>query len=43
VARGLQYPYELHRVCFPSEVKKEVYELYHQGDLKKETAASGTD
>jgi len=43
VARGLQYPYELHRVCFPSEVKTEVYELYHRGDLKKETAASGTD
>jgi HD superfamily phosphohydrolase len=43
VARGLQYPYELHRVCFPAEVKSEVYELYHRGDLKKETAASGTD
>jgi HD superfamily phosphohydrolase len=43
VARGLQYPYELHRVCFPSEVKTEVYELYHRGELKKETVASGTD
>lgn len=43
VARGLQYPYELHRVCFPAEVKTEVYELYHRGDLKKETAATGTD
>jgi uncharacterized protein len=43
VARGLQYPYELHRVCFPAEVKTRVYELYHRGDLKKETAASGTD
>ena len=43
VARGLQYPYELHRVCFPAEVKTEVYELYHRGDLKTETAASGTD
>jgi HD superfamily phosphohydrolase len=43
VARGLQYPYELHRVCFPAEVKTEVYELYHRGDLKKETAASGID
>ncbi|HZI59409.1 MAG TPA: HD domain-containing protein [Pyrinomonadaceae bacterium] len=43
VARGLQYPYELHRVCFPAEVKTEVYELYHRGDLQKETAASGTD
>ena len=43
VARGLQYPYELHRVCFPAEVKTQVYELYHRGDLTKETAASGTD
>jgi HD superfamily phosphohydrolase len=43
VARGLQYAYELHRVCFPAEVKTEVYELYHRDDLKKETAASGTD
>ncbi len=40
VARGLQYPYELHRVCFPAEVKTEVYGLYHRGSLKKETAAS---
>ncbi len=40
VARGLQYPYELHRVCFPAEVKTEVYTLYHRGSLKKETAAS---
>ena len=40
VARGLQYPYELHRVCFPAEVKTEVYELYHRGDIKKETAVS---
>lgn len=40
VARGLQYAYELHRVCFPAEVKKEVYELYHRGGLKKETACS---
>ncbi len=40
VARGLQYPYELHRVCFPAEVKKEVYELYHGGGLKTETATS---
>jgi uncharacterized protein len=40
VARGLQYAYELHRVCFPAEVKKEVYELYHGGGLKTETASS---
>jgi HD superfamily phosphohydrolase len=29
VVRGLQRGYELHRVCFPSEVKAEVYALYH--------------
>jgi uncharacterized protein len=28
VVRGLQR-YELHRVCFPAEVKQEVYDLYH--------------
>ncbi len=33
VVRGLQHPYELHRVCFPAEVKTEVYELYHRGSL----------
>jgi uncharacterized protein len=27
--RGLRRGYELHRVCFPSEVKDEVYRLYH--------------
>jgi HD superfamily phosphohydrolase len=43
VARGLQYAYELHRVCFPAEVKTEVYKLYHQDGLKKETAAASTD
>jgi HD superfamily phosphohydrolase len=31
VVRGLQHPYELHRVCFPADVKNEVYELYHRG------------
>jgi uncharacterized protein len=29
VVRGLQRGYELHRVCFPSEVKNQVYKLYH--------------
>jgi hypothetical protein len=29
VVRGLQRGYELHRVCFPPEVKEEVYRLYH--------------
>jgi HD superfamily phosphohydrolase len=28
--RGLGKGYELHRVCFPAEVKEEVYRLYHQ-------------
>ena len=27
--RGLQRGYELHRVCFPAEVKDEIYRLYH--------------
>ena len=30
VVRGLQRGYELHRVCFPAEVKHDVYALYHQ-------------
>jgi len=30
VVRGLQRGYELHRVCFPAEVKDAVYSLYHQ-------------
>src|ERR1700681_1604638 len=29
VVRGLQRGYELHRVCFPAEVKEDVYALYH--------------
>jgi len=31
--RGLQRGYELHRVCFPAEVKDEVYRLYHSAAL----------
>ncbi|MFN2481380.1 MAG: HD domain-containing protein [Pyrinomonadaceae bacterium] len=27
--RGLRQGYELHRVCFPPEVKSEIYTLYH--------------
>jgi HD superfamily phosphohydrolase len=34
VARSLKHAYELHRVCFPAEVKTEVYELYHRGSHK---------
>ena len=29
-ARGLQRGYQLHRVCFPPEVKESVYALYHE-------------
>jgi hypothetical protein len=39
VARGLQYPYELHRVCFPAEVKNEVYELYQGGGANKSVSS----
>lgn len=31
VVRGLGRGYELHRICFPAEVKDEVYRLYHAG------------
>ncbi|MDQ2936484.1 MAG: HD domain-containing protein [Acidobacteriota bacterium] len=41
VIRGLQRGYELHRVCFPAEVKTEVYELYHQM-APKDRSAVGT-
>jgi hypothetical protein len=30
VVRGLQHGYQLHRICFPAEVKDEVYALYHR-------------
>jgi len=30
VVRGLQKGYELHRVCFPAEVKGEIYTHYHR-------------
>jgi len=32
---GLPPHYELHRVCFPAEVKTEVYGLYHGGSHKE--------
>jgi HD superfamily phosphohydrolase len=38
VVRGLQR-YELHRVCFPSEVKEEVYALYHSVAPRPRSAA----
>ena len=43
VVSGLQHRYELHRACFPAEVKNEVYELYHRSGLKKERAGVGRD
>jgi HD superfamily phosphohydrolase len=30
IARGLGRGYEVHRVCFPPEVKAEIYKLYHR-------------
>ena len=39
VVKGLQHAYELHRVCFPAEVKTEVYELYHRGGHKEAQTA----
>src|SRR6266851_5186590 len=40
VVRGLQRGYELHRVCFPAEVKDEVYRLYHDVTPRERSAAS---
>ncbi|CAN5821873.1 HD domain-containing protein [soil metagenome] len=40
VVRGLQRGYELHRVCFPAEVKSEVYDLYHSRGALKGRAVS---
>jgi uncharacterized protein len=40
VVRGLQRGYELHRVCFPSEVRNEVYALHH-GREPTEGSAGG--
>jgi uncharacterized protein len=39
VVRGLQQGYELHRVCFPAEVKSEVYTLYHSRASKRRSVA----
>jgi len=40
VVRGLQHGYELHRVCFPAEVKEAVYRLYHVDEMTKQSAGS---
>jgi hypothetical protein len=37
--RGLR-SYQLHRVCFPPEVKDEVYALYHGGRSQESEARS---
>ena len=37
--RGLQR-YQLHRVCFPPEVKEEVYKLYHQAETPRTVAGT---
>lgn len=34
VISGLQHGYELHRICFPAEVKNDVYDLYHRSGSK---------
>jgi HD superfamily phosphohydrolase len=38
VVRGLQRGFELHRVCFPAEVKTEVYKLYHDRTPRNRSA-----
>ena len=40
--RGLQR-YELHRVCFPPEVKDEIYALYHATGASVQAVAEGGD
>ena len=40
MVRGLQRGYELHRVCFPAEVKTEVYKLYHAHAPEKRSAVA---
>jgi HD superfamily phosphohydrolase len=41
VVRGLQRGYELHRVCFPAEVKTEVYKLYHNATPSDRSSVAG--
>ena len=38
VVRALGRGYELHRICFPAEVKDEVYRLYHGTPARKSSA-----
>jgi hypothetical protein len=41
IVLGLQHGYELHRVCFPAEVKDEVYRLYHRNGSEERAEAAG--
>ena len=43
VVRGLGRGYELHRICFPAEVKDEVYRLYHKSPPASHSAAMSAD
>lgn len=43
VVRGLGRGYELHRICFPAEVKDEVYRLYHASPPASHSVASSAD
>jgi HD superfamily phosphohydrolase len=39
--RGLARGYQLHRVCFPPEIKEEVYAIYHSNPPPKSVAGVG--
>src|SRR5262249_38358299 len=41
--RGLGRGYELHRICFPAEVKDEIYRLYHATPPISHSAAMSAD
>jgi HD superfamily phosphohydrolase len=41
--RGLRRGYELHRICFPAEVKDEVYRLYHGATPAHHAVATSSD
>ena len=43
VVRGLGRGYELHRICFPAEVKAEVYRLYHASPSTSHSVAMSAD
>jgi uncharacterized protein len=38
--RGLRRGYELHRVCFPAEVKESIYRLYHAEPRARQKSAA---